>query len=238
MNKKRKLSQTTVIGLTIAGLVFFAALGYFALISPQRAEATRLEEEIAMTQAQIAQIRALTIQARNRERIRVADLFRLTKAMPDHTDMAGVILELNRIATETGIQFETITPDAPVPGDAFTAVPIKVVFEGHFYDLADFLFRLRNLVSVRAGELDADGRLFGVDLVTFDRGEQGFPQIRASLTISAYVFAAAPPPAAPLPAPTGTNSETTTTPPAEAEPPAAPPATPPPSGATATGATP
>jgi hypothetical protein len=230
MNKKRKLSQTTVIGLTIVGLVFFAALGYFALISPQRAEAKRLEEEIAATQAQIAQIRALTIQARNRERIRVADLFRLTKAMPDHTDMAGVILELNRIATETGIRFDTISPDPPVPGDAFTALPIKVVFEGHFYDLADFLFRLRNLVSVRAGELDADGRLFGVDLVTFDRGEKGFPQIRASLTITAYVFATAPPAAALPPAPSGTTPE--------AEPPAAPPATPAPSGATATGVTP
>jgi hypothetical protein len=234
MNKKRKLSQTTVIGLTVLGLVFFAALGYFVLISPQRAEGTRLEEQIAVTQAQIAQIRALTIEARNRERIRVADLFRLTKAMPDHADMAGVILELNRIATETGIEFDTITPDAPVPGGAFTALPIKVVFEGHFYDLADFLFRLRNLVSVRAGELGADGRLFGVDLVTFDRGEKGFPQIRASLTITAYVFSTAPPPASPLPAPTETNSQTT--PPAAAEPPAAP-ATPP-TGASAIGATP
>ena len=44
-------------------------------------------------------IRAL--QAKKAAQIRVADLFRLTKAMPDQTDMPDIVLELNKVADLT-----------------------------------------------------------------------------------------------------------------------------------------
>ena len=69
---------------------------------------------------------------------------------------------------------------------------------------------------MHAGRLDATGRLFSVDTLTFNESEQKFPQIQATLVIDAFVYAAAPasvaaatPPAAAT-APT-TTTETTTT---------------------------
>src|SRR4029079_15228664 len=70
----------------------------------------------------------------------------------------------------------------------FQQIGIDLVFEGHFYDLSDFLYRLRNLVGVHRGVLDSTGRLFAVNSIAFDEGELQFPQVKATLTVSAYVY--------------------------------------------------
>src|SRR5204863_4856064 len=100
----------------------------------------------------------------------------------------------------------------------YSVLPISVTFNGNFYNLADFLYRLRSLVTVHAGRLDATGRLFSVDTLAFNESEKKFPQIQATLVIDAFVYAAAPasvpaatPPAATTPTATTSTTETTTT---------------------------
>ena len=91
-------------------------------------------------------------------------------------------------------------------------LPVSVTFNGNFYNLADFLYRLRALVTVHGGRLDATGRLFSVDTLAFNESQQKFPQIQATLVIDAFVYAAAPAtaPAATPPAATTTTDTTTT----------------------------
>src|SRR5213078_367807 len=74
--------------------------------------------------------------------------------------------------------------------DGYEAIPITVEFQGNFYELSDFLYRLRNLVDVRHGTLDATGRLFAIDEVDFAEAPPppGFPQISAHLVIDAFVY--------------------------------------------------
>ena len=67
--------------------------------------------------------------------------------------MPGVILELNSVALSTGIKFVSIAPGTTVTRTGHYSVPITLTFQGNYYDLTDFLFRLRNLVDVRDGEL-------------------------------------------------------------------------------------
>jgi hypothetical protein len=78
-------------------------------------------------------------------------------------------------------------------------VPISLEFTGNFYDLNDFLFRLRSLVAVRGGALQASGRLFSVDSLEFTQGSGGFPNISAKINVKAYVYGtgAAPAPTTP-----------------------------------------
>jgi Tfp pilus assembly protein PilO len=207
---KRKPSQKALAAVLGALLVLAAVAAYFLLISPQRSKASDLEKEADSTRAEITRVRQLAQQVEHSEPIRVADLFRMTKAMPSEADMPGIILQLNRIARETGIRFDSITPQAPAEASGAQAIPINLIFQGNYFELADFLFRLRSLVSVRGGTLDATGRLFVVSSVSFAEGEKDFPQIAATLTVAAYVYgssesaaaAAAPPPAPPAsPAP-------------------------------------
>ena len=186
--KNRKLPQSAQIAITVAALLVLGALGYFALVRPQKGTASSLSKQIAAEQTQVDQARALLVKAKDAQKVRVADLFRLTKAMPDQPDEAGILLELNNVARQAGISFDSISPQGSTPLSGYQVVPINVVFNGNFFQLNDFLFRLRNLVDVRRGALAADGRLFTVDNINFDEAEAKFPQIQATLTIDAYIY--------------------------------------------------
>ncbi|HYZ20165.1 MAG TPA: type 4a pilus biogenesis protein PilO [Gaiellaceae bacterium] len=214
---KRRPSRGAVIALIVVGVLAYAAAGFFLVISPQRGKAEDLKTQIGETQAQIDQYRLLNQQARTTPPIRVADLFRLEKAMPNEVDMAGIVLELSRIAHDSGIEFESITPQGSTAGTGYQVLPVTLVFDGNYFELSDFLYRLRSLVRVRSGHLSANGRLFVVDSISFSESEQAFPRIQATLSVQAFVFGdtpiGAPAPAAPPPPAAGTTTtETTTTP--------------------------
>jgi Tfp pilus assembly protein PilO len=226
----KALPKPAAIALVIVALLVVSVAGYFLLISPQRSKSAELAKEAESLEAQIVAARAAIKEANEAEPIRVADLLRVSKAMPGTDDMPGVLLELNRIARETGIRFESITPQEPADAGGYLRQPIDLVFDGNFYELSDFLFRLRSLVRVRGGELEATGRLFTVNSLNFVESERAFPQIKATLNVNAFIYgtgeATAPPAQAPA------------QPAAPAQPPAPAPQspTPPPSGAAAVGA--
>ena len=188
--KNTSIPQPLVIVLIVVGFLIAALGGYFVVLGPQRSHAASLEKQIADTQSSIDSARALTLQAKQGAKIRVADIFRLTKAMPDQTDMAGILLELNQVAQDSGITFSQITPaTVAVALSGYEAIPITVEFEGNFYELSDLLYRLRNLVDVRHGALDSGGRLFAIDSIDFSEDNPpGFPQIKAHLTVDAFVY--------------------------------------------------
>jgi len=210
--------QVPLAAVVAGALVIAAAVGFFLLVKPKMDESSSLDEQIGEFQVKVDT--ALAAQRSSpSDAIEVADLFRLTKAMPDAADMPGMILELNGVAEGTGVEFLSITPQAPVAKEGgYQAVPIKLTFEGNYYDLTDFIFRLRNLVAVRDGTLSASGRLFTLDALDMHEASNGFPAIQAALTVNAYAYlpaAAVPPAASTTPTPTPT---TTTTPAPGADP--------------------
>ena len=126
------------------------------------------------------------------------------------------MLQLNQTASDSGIEFETIAPGPAELQSGYQKIPIAVSFNGNYYALTDFLFRLRGLVSVRGGALGATGRLFAVQTIAFSAGPGGFPAITATLTINSFVYGTnvAGTPTAP-PATTTAPTDTTATPPTE-----------------------
>lgn len=206
--------QIPIVPVAAAALLIVAVVAYWLLIHPKRSETSRLGDEIELLQNQV---QVATIKARQDQpavRIRVADLFALAKAMPDEEDMPGVILELNATASAAGIEFVSIAPQTPIAtAGAYHVVPIALKFEGNYFDLTDFLFRMRNHVAVRDGRLAVRGRLFTLDMLDFHEGAGGFPHIEADLTVAAYVYGAVPTAATQVaaPAPTTTTTATTTT---------------------------
>jgi Tfp pilus assembly protein PilO len=205
---KKQLPLTPVLAVA---LVILVAVAWFALISPKRARGAALDEEKAELQSKIA----LATRPKTDEdqpppvEIDVADLFRLAKAMPDRDDMSGVLLELDAVSTSAGVAFLSIQPGSAVTYPGYYAVPVTLTFSGNYYDLTDFLFRLRNLVTVRDGVLEARGRLYTLDSLEFHESEEvSFPAIEAVLTVSAYSFGVPTTPGVPPPA-TTTGATTT-----------------------------
>jgi Tfp pilus assembly protein PilO len=212
---KTKVPQSAQIAIAVAVLLFVLVAGYFVAVKPQKGKAANLSTEITAKDGQITDARALLAKAKNAQKVKVADLFRLTKAMPDQPDEAGIVLELTSVARASGIAFESITPQGSTIVGSYQVVPITVIFEGNFFQLNDFLFRLRNLVDVRSGALAANGRLFTVDTIQFDESELRFPEIRASLQLDAYIYGTgstlSAPPQTSTPSTTGATTTGTTT---------------------------
>ena len=213
--KKTKLPPKALIPVILLALAVVGAFVFFVIVSPQKSKAASLQKEVEAMRLQVSEERLKSIDGRKAEPIKVADLFRLSKAMPDQTDMSGLLLQLNGLAADTGITFDSITPQPVVSQTGYQVVPVQVVFHGNFYNLADLLYRLRNLVSVNGGRLDATGRLFAIDTVDFAEAKGGFPEIQATLLVDAFVFgtgtATGPPTASTPGAGTTTTSTTDTT---------------------------
>jgi Tfp pilus assembly protein PilO len=206
--KARKISPTTASVLVVAGALVVLLAGMFALVLPQRHKASSLTEEIASTHTQIVTARALAALKPEQQRIRVADLFKVVKAMPDDSDMTGIILQLQQTASDAGVEFASIQPQPSVAGLGYAEQPIDLAFDGNYFSLTDFLFRLRKLVTVHHGALDATGRLFSVGRIDFAPSDKGFPQIAATVRVSAFVYS---PAAATSPTDTTTTETTETT---------------------------
>jgi type IV pilus assembly protein PilO len=213
VKERKPLPQRAVIAIVVAAVLLFAFAGWFLVVRPQGGKVADLKRQALDVQQKIDAYNQQVAAARSAPKIEVADVYRLAKAMPDKTDMPDLLLELSQLARDTGIRFDSISPQPQVAIGSYSVLPISVTFNGNFYNLADFLYRLRSLVTVHAGRLDATGRLFAVDTLTFNESELHFPQIQASLVIDAFVYSAAPAPApaATPPAATTTTSTTETT---------------------------
>jgi Tfp pilus assembly protein PilO len=212
---KRKLAALDVriqFGAVGLALVLLAVAAYMLVISPQGAKATKLQKQADDVQVQIDHRRAEIRAGLHPPTIQTADLFRLALAMPDRQDMPGIILTLSELARSAGITFDLIEPDTAglVASGSYQTERIHLLFNGDFYGLSDFLYRMRSLVAVHDGKLQASGRLFSVDTLTFNVLGNQFPKISAELYVKAYVYGA-PPTAPAVPAP-----GTTTTPDAAA----------------------
>jgi len=211
MKAKGDMSPRTVsILVGVAGLLVLLA-GFFFLVRPQSHKAAQLTKDLAKTQTQIVMARSLAAQ-KPEQTIRVADLFKVVEAMPDDPDMTGIILQLQQTANEAGVKFDSIQPQPLEESVGYGLQPIDLSFQGNYYSLTDFLSRLRRLVTVHGGKLDATGRLFSVGRLDFAPGAEGFPAITANLRVNAYVYRpmpVAPPPGVPdLTQTTTTDSST------------------------------
>jgi len=205
---RKSLPQPALIAAIVGGVLVLGLALWFLFVHPQGGKLANLKREAADVQEKIDVYHQQVAAAQSAPKIEVADVYRLAKAMPSKTDMPDVVLELSQLARDTGIRFDSISPQPIAPIGSYSVLPISVTFQGNFYNLADFLYRLRSLVTVHAGRLDATGRLFAVDTLSFNESELKFPQIQATLVIDAFVYASAP---APVPPPEPPASGTTTT---------------------------
>lgn len=211
---KKKIAALDVriqLGAVAFLLILLALLGYMMVVSPENAKATKLQKQADNVQVQIYHRQAEIRAGLHPPTIQTADLFRLARAMPDTQDMPGIILTLSELARASGIKFDLIEPvtGGAVPSGSYETDRIHLLFNGDFYELSDFLYRMRSLVAVHNGQLDASGRLFNVDTMTFNVVANAFPKISAELFVNAFVYGSSAPAAT---TPPTTPGATTTTP--------------------------
>lgn len=184
-------NQALVIVVAVSG-VLVLALGWLVLLGPKQKQVGDLKQQTAAVRQQIADdlSRAATARsATGAPTIKTADIYKLETAMPSITDMPDLLLELDQTAQSAGVKLQSIQPSAPAEGaSGYSTVHITLSADGNFYTLTDLLYRLRTLVYVRSGSLEANGRIFSIDTVNLS--PTSGTQMLATITLDTYVYGA------------------------------------------------
>jgi len=91
----------------------------------------------------------------------------------------------------------TLPPGASVGPAGFPTMPFSFTFQGGFSGLEEFLDRISAFTRVSGETIRVRGRLLTIDGVGLSAGPEGFPQMRASISATAYLL---PPDQATVPA--------------------------------------
>jgi Tfp pilus assembly protein PilO len=212
-NVSLKLPKPAQFALVGVGTVLVLLMGWMILLGPKQKQISNLNAQTAQVNQQIADDLTRTATARNSSgapTIKVADVYKLTTAMPSIPDMPDLLLELDQTAKAAGVSLDSISPGQPAPTtNGYSTIAVSLAATGNFYTLTDLLYRLRNLVYVRSGALQANGRIFDIGMVSLTPSDTS---ISAQITLTTYVYGStASSPTAPGAITSTTTSTSTTT---------------------------
>lgn len=208
MNRMLRLA---LVGLA---LVVIVVLAWFFLINPLRQDIADVEASIetertalASAQAQLAQAEATREEAeKNRSR-----LLALAKMVPEGEQIPSLLLQIQDLADQSGIDFIAVTPGDAVQSGGFDIVPLELEFTGTYFDLSDFVYRAEQMVA-------GPGRLLAVknldlqlaqEAEAAESGAAVSPALAVKMTLYAFQTATLAPTAATT---TTTGSGTSGTP--------------------------
>jgi Tfp pilus assembly protein PilO len=117
------MTRTNRILLAVVAIAAAVGAYYFLVLSPKRAEVTRLDGEIAAKQSEVAQAKqtlAVYEKARGSYKANYTTLVRLGKAVPADDDVRSMMVQLQQAAASTGVDFEKIELASGFAGSANT----------------------------------------------------------------------------------------------------------------------
>ena len=205
--------QRMILATVIAGAALLAALWLMAL-SPKRSESAEVKANVAAQEQRLAAAKtelASYETAKKQYPGMLAELKRLDKAVPARGAIPDLLRQLQKRAKgrDSELRLAALKPaGTTTPGSGLTpgaspiagglaALPFNFTYAGKYFDLVSVLKAARKAVTVKSktGDLEIDGRLVTIEGVSFARESPESPVIKASVSGTAYIAAAATPPA-------------------------------------------
>lgn len=182
-----------LIGL---GVVVLIVAWYFLIISPKREELSessdKRDSELRKFETDSARVQRLP-EERDAARQATEDLLKINKLVPVDEQVPSLIIELNTSADQAGIDFVKIMPSTEVLVNNQTVVPMELKFEGRFFDVNDFLYRVENYARIEGSDVNVSGRFVSVVNLLLEEGEfMEWPNVSATLGVNTYMTS--PPP--------------------------------------------
>lgn len=179
------MSRRNIYILVALGLVVVAAAYYFLVLSPRLTSIKDTEASIATEQQTLSANKdklAQMQQTREEAAKNQATLIELSKMLPEGTELPSLLLQIQDLATESGIDFMTISPASPQAAGSVEIVSLALSIKGSFFDINDFLYRAEQMVA-------GPGRLLAVKSVSFGLGGDVYaasPDLTSEVTLYAF----------------------------------------------------
>jgi Tfp pilus assembly protein PilO len=189
--------RRTLYILVAVALVAVVLIAWVVLINPVRSSIAQKDTEIqaeqqnlATAQAKLARMKQTQQQAEANE----GRFIELSKMLPAEDQIPSLLLQVQDLAAESGIEVMSITPSPAAPTThGFAALGLALQFSGTYFDTNDLIYRLEQLVA-------APGRLLAVKDVTLTLGvnpKNGVsPLLSVTMNVQAFKSIPATTPAA------------------------------------------
>jgi Tfp pilus assembly protein PilO len=178
--KSSRRASAVAVALLI---VLVAAAAWVGVVSPKRSNVTKLKSQVSAAQSQLATATQAAAVAN-----KAAETAAL-QAMPADADQPGILDQLNALGRRTGVMVASVTPNATSVTP--NTVGLSVTVDGTYFQIANFLNKLRTQVRVGSGgRVVASGRLFDVQSVNIAQGN-ATGQLAATILANAAVYNAA-----------------------------------------------
>ncbi len=185
------MSRRIRIALAGVSLVVIIALAWFLLISPLRGEIAETDAAITAEQARLATAQAKLAKAeitRAEGKKNQARLLELAKMVPEANQVPSLLVQIQDLADQAGIDFISITPGDAKESAGFQIIPLTLEFGGTYFDLSDFAYRAEQLVA-------GPGRLLTLKSIQLQLGAKpgtegvsvkDSPDLTVSMTLYAF----------------------------------------------------
>lgn len=161
------------IALTVVACLALLAAGWFLLVSPKRAEAADLRDQVASqdsaNDSARTQLQVLKAQAKDLPNQQAA-LAKVAARIPDNPGLPSLIRALSAASQSAGVEFVSVAPGTPAPlvaaapaataatpaptaaagtttstAGTLTAIPVAINVVGGFFEVEQFVANLENL---------------------------------------------------------------------------------------------
>ena len=144
-----------------------------------------------------------------------AELMRLQGYVPKDPQLASFIRTANDIATQSGIEWLSISPSVPAPSGSGgpTTIGLQFQLSGSFFEVVDYIHRMEQIPRlVKISSVNLSGGESGSSTAAAPATGSGAAAGGITLSLSAEMYTTQTPPGAVVVAPRGTSTGTSSTP--------------------------
>jgi type IV pilus assembly protein PilO len=206
-----KISSTAEIIIAVALIALVTMAFVFLLILPQFGALAEQDRQLAQANQDIQSAQNLLAQrqsAKTRAAQTQADLMKLENQIPDDPQLPSLIIELQNIANEAGLDFVKVNPTKPAVQDGYDTVPVSVVLQGRWADCTDYVRRLQKLdrqvrvLSVNLTPIQSPN--ISAEATNADADRNPPVDLSATINIEAYSISSVSTTSSAVPPPAGT----------------------------------
>lgn len=132
-------------------LIVIVGLGYLLSFKSQLEQLDRLErkEKELLQVVETKQQLAANLHLYRKQLAQMQSKFgKLLKQLPGKSEIPELLEEISQIGIKSGLKFQLFDPQAEVRHDFYVEVPIKIIVDGDFHQIAEFISRVANMKRI------------------------------------------------------------------------------------------
>lgn len=133
-----------VCSMVAGGCIYLDTLDQIAALEAVEQKETALKTSFESKQAKAANLPDYQYQLTQIE----ASLDEMIKQMPTEAEVANLLVDISQTGLASGLEFKLFKPEAPIPKDFYSELPIKIEVTGRYEELGLFVSGVASLPRI------------------------------------------------------------------------------------------